>query len=202
MLEIRELKVSEVKAAAGVFARGMRDNPLNMAAWQVDDNACQKILASFYDAVGPKLFNRSVMLGAFQAETLVGVCIIHPPGQCQPNTAEKLQVLLTVLLSGNLMAIPRLLQWGGAWSQHDPQAPHWHIGGLVVDPAFQGQGIGGQLMAAFCERVDECNGTAYLETDKQKNVSFYQKYGFQVSAESQVLGIPNWFMVRPSQNSA
>jgi sulfur transfer protein SufE len=43
-------------------------------------------------------------------------------------------------------------------------------------------------MTTFCERVDECNGKAYLETDKQKNVRFYQRYGFQVNSDSQVLG--------------
>ncbi len=201
MLEIRELQVSDSKDAAGVFARAMRDNPLNIAAWQVEDDARQKILASFYESAGPRLFNRGSMLGAFQRGTLVGVCIVHPPGQCQPGNTEKLWILSTLLRSGNLMAMPRMFQWAGAWNQHDPQEPHWHIGGLAVDPPFQGQGIGGQLMTAFCERVDECHGKAYLETDKSKNVGFYQKYGFQVHSESQVLGVPNWFMMRPSQNS-
>jgi ribosomal protein S18 acetylase RimI-like enzyme len=200
MLEIRELKVSELKEAANVFARSMRDNPLNIAAWQLEDNRRQQALASFYESVGPGLLNRGSMLGAFQAGTLVGVCIIHPPGQCQPSTVEKLRILSALLLSGNLKAIPSMLQWAGVWSQHDPKDPHWHIGGLAVDPPFQGQGIGGHLMIAFCERVDSCNGKAYLETDKQRNVGFYQRYGFQISSESQVLGIPNWYMVRPSQN--
>lgn len=179
----------------------MRDNPLNIAAWQLDDDTRQKVLTSFYESVGPGLFNRGSMLGAFQEGTLVGVCIVHSPGQCQPSNAEKLRILSTVLRRGNLRAMLRLLQWAGAWSQHDPKDPHWHIGGLAVDPLFQGQGIGGQLMTAFCEQVDGCNGKAYLETDKQKNVGFYQRYGFQVNSESRVLGVPNWFMMRPSQNS-
>ena len=37
---------------------------------------------------------------------------------------------------------------------------------------------------------------AYLETDKPENVSFYQRFGFEVTEEAQVLGIPNWFMLR------
>jgi ribosomal protein S18 acetylase RimI-like enzyme len=201
IIEIRDLKVSESKEAASIFARAMRDNPLNIVAWQLEDNVRQRILASFFKSVGPGLFSRGSMLGAFQGGTLVGVCIVHPPGQCQPGKAEKLRTLLTVLSSGNLVALLRMLRWARAWSQHDPKEPHWHIGGLAVDPPFQGQGIGGQLMTAFCERVDGCKAKAYLETDKWQNVGFYQRYGFQVNSESEVLGVPNWFMIRPSQNS-
>jgi ribosomal protein S18 acetylase RimI-like enzyme len=71
-----------------------------------------------------------------------------------------------------------------------------------VDAHLQGCGIGGQLMTVFCDRVDANHAQAYLETDKQKNVGFYEKYGFQVISESQILGVPNWFMMRYSKKSA
>ena len=51
-------------------------------------------------------------------------------------------------------------------------------------------------MAAFCARMDEAGAEAYLETDKEENVAFYQKYGFRLDSESEVLGIPNWYMTR------
>ncbi len=37
---------------------------------------------------------------------------------------------------------------------------------------------------------------AWLETDKEINVSFYRKHGFEVAAEGVVNGVPNWFMER------
>lgn len=200
MSEIRELNVSECKEAANVLACAMRDNPINVAAWRLEHEARQQVLTSFFESVLRGQFTRGSVLGAIDNGKIVGVCVMTPPGQCQPSNAEKLRILSTVLLSGNLMATPRILQWARAWSQHDPAKPHWHVGGLAVDPSFQGHGVGGQLMTTFCKRVDACNAQAYLETDKQANVGFYQKYGFQVNSESQVLGIPNWFMMRPSQN--
>ena len=41
----------------------------------------------------------------------------------------------------------------------------------------------------------------YLETDKSENVRFYQKFGFTVVAQAEILGVANWFMSRPDENS-
>ncbi len=53
-------------------------------------------------------------------------------------------------------------------------------------------------MEKYCEELDRETLEGYLETDKQKNVAFYQQFGFTVCAKAQVLGIPNWFMFRSS----
>jgi hypothetical protein len=44
--------------------------------------------------------------------------------------------------------------------------------------------------------MDERRTMSYLETDKFENVRFYQKFGFTVITEAEVLGTPNWFMSR------
>ena len=51
-------------------------------------------------------------------------------------------------------------------------------------------------MQSFCDRMDERNAVAYLETDKDVNVRFYNRFGFETIAEATVLGVPNWFMKR------
>jgi hypothetical protein len=48
--------------------------------------------------------------------------------------------------------------------------------------------------------MDGRGATSYLETDKAINVRFYQKFGFQIVAQEQVLGTTNWFMKRPARN--
>ena len=44
--------------------------------------------------------------------------------------------------------------------------------------------------------MDDLSMLSYLETDKYENVRFYRKLGFDVVAEAEVLGVPNWFMSR------
>jgi ribosomal protein S18 acetylase RimI-like enzyme len=88
--------------------------------------------------------------------------------------------------------------WISKWSARDPDEPHVHLGPLAVDAHLQGQGIGSLIMEEHARRLDAAGQTGYLETDKQENVGFYERFGFVVVGEEPVLGVPNWFMRRQS----
>jgi len=94
------------------------------------------------------------------------------------------------------------LRWVGEWARRDPAEPHWHLGPVAVDSHLQGQGIGSAMLVDFCARMDDERALSYLETDKSENVRFYQKFGFTVIAEAEILGVPNWFMSRPPRISS
>jgi GNAT superfamily N-acetyltransferase len=85
-----------------------------------------------------------------------------------------------------------------ARARHDPPAAHWHLGPVGVERDCQGQGIGTALLTAFGERMDSARALAYLETDKPVNLPFYERFGFKLTAEAVVVGVPNWFMIRPA----
>ena len=73
---------------------------------------------------------------------------------------------------------------------HDRDAPepHWYLMVLGVDPPRQGQGIGGALIAPILARADADKLPCYLETQKQINVPFYQRNGFEVIVEDDIAG--------------
>ena len=64
-----------------------------------------------------------------------------------------------------------------------------------MDAHLQGMGIDSKLLRVFCARMDAAGEDAYLETDKAINVRLYERFGFEVVTEGEVLGIPNWFML-------
>lgn len=68
-----------------------------------------------------------------------------------------------------------------------------------MDAHLQGAGVGSKLMRVFAARMDAAGDAAYLETDKPENVRFYEKFGFQVTGEEEVLGVTNWFMLRRAE---
>ena len=78
----------------------------------------------------------------------------------------------------------------------EPEEPHWHVGPVAVDPAWQGKGVGSKLMQAFVEKLDASGDYAYLETDKPENVTFYRRFGFEIRSEPEFLGVKNWLMDR------
>jgi len=52
------------------------------------------------------------------------------------------------------------------------------------------------LMERYCAALDAASAPGYLETDEPRNVTFYQRFGFQVVREAQVIGTTTFFMVR------
>jgi ribosomal protein S18 acetylase RimI-like enzyme len=82
------------------------------------------------------------------------------------------------------------------WARHDPLDQHWHLGPVGVLPSHQGEGIGTKLLSRFCQEVDACLSPAYLETDTDKNVRFYERFGFEIVKETEIFDVKNRYMWR------
>jgi ribosomal protein S18 acetylase RimI-like enzyme len=200
-LEIGALDVSEVEEALGVVVRGMRDNPVHVAAFGENPEVREQRIRRLFSGAFAMLDLPRHLLAARSAEgVIVGAMGIIPPGECRASAAQQLRLLPRLLANGPRSAV-RTAKWMGAWNKHDPTERHWHFGPLAVDAHLQGIGIGSKLMRVFCARMDAAGGDAYLETDKQINVRFYERFGFEVVGEEEVLGVPNWFMLRRAGRS-
>ena len=69
--------------------------------------------------------------------------------------------------------------------------PHWYLAILGVEPDAQGRGLGAQLMQPLLDRCDTDGTDAYLESSKESNIPFYQRFGFEVTGELKVPGRPD-----------
>lgn len=192
--EIRDLRGEQLPEAVGVLARGMRDNPLHVAAYGRDPDRrlhCHTVLTGALFEVSTE----QEPIAALRHGRVVGVTGVAPTGSCQPTTRQRLRLLPRILALGPRTAA-RILAWTSRWGKHDPDEPHVHLGPLAVDAHLQRQGIGSLIMTEHCRRLDASGEVGYLETDKLENVTFYERFGFEVIAEDPVLGVPNWFMRR------
>ena len=195
-LKISALDGAEVGEALDVVARGMRDNPLHLAAYGEDpERRLRKIHRFVCAAFAVKDFSSHTLVARTEDGAIVGVCGMLPPGDCLPTTGEKLRMIPRLLPNGP-RAVGRMMRWLSAWDKHHPKERHWHLGPVAVDAYLQGLGVGSNLMRSFCEMMDAAGEDAYLETDKEINVHFYERFGFKVIGEEEVLGAPNWFMLR------
>ncbi len=198
-VDIGTLNPSEIEAALEVTARGMRDNPMHVAAFGEDPEVRRRKFRVLMSAAF-SIKDLSQALVARDADgKILGVCGMISPGECRPTIAEALR-FLPHLLSNGPRACGRTMRWMGAWAKHDPDERHWHLGPLAVDAHLQGMGIGSKLMRVFCARMDALGDAAYLETDKPINVRFYERFGFEVLGEQDVIGASSWFMLRQPGN--
>lgn len=198
-IRVRELTEADLPSAVSIVARGMRDNPLHIAALGNDANQRTHRLTAMFRVALPLVLSKGLALGAFAEETLVGVAGMIAPGHCQPTLMEKLALTPRVVPAVGFEAATRVRSWLDQWARHDLRQPHWHLGPVAVDAHLQGTGIGTGLMNEYCSRLDIGHATGYLETDKASNVKFYEKFGFETIASAPVLDTPNWFMKRAAR---
>jgi ribosomal protein S18 acetylase RimI-like enzyme len=193
--EIGSLNPSEVDETLDVLARGMRDNPLHVAAFG-DDPGRRYLKFRRLMAAAFSTRDLSHTLAARDTDgRIVGVCGMMPPGGCRPAPDDAARAVPALLRNGPRSAF-RTARWLGLWSRHDPDAVHWHLGPVAVDAHLQGMGVGSKLMRVFGAKMDAAGDDAYLETDKPENAAFYERFGFEVVGEEKVIGVPNWFMLR------
>lgn len=115
-------------------------------------------------------------------DRIVGVSAWIEPG----GYPQSIPVQLAAM-PGSLRALYRrpssLLQGGQyleAMAKSHPKEPHWYLYLLVADPETQRQGVGTMLLNDRLPEVDEAHLGAYLETQKEDNIAYYRRFGFEL----------------------
>jgi ribosomal protein S18 acetylase RimI-like enzyme len=127
-----------------------------------------------------------------------GAAIWGPPTKARPGVRDMLRVLPLVRELLPLGHMRLALRGLFVVEAERPKIPHWYLATLGTDPAAQHHGVGSTLLASTLERVDEEGMPTYLECSKERNVSFYARFGFKVTKElTAVRGGPRiWLMWR------
>ena len=81
------------------------------------------------------------------------------------------------------------------------KVPYWYFGLIGVDPKFQGQGFASKLIKPMLRRIDNENLPTYLETTLERNLPFFEYFGFNKLEEIIIpnTNIVHWSMIRISE---
>ena len=178
-----------------MLARAFRDNPLNIAV--IGDSPARRLRCN---RAGNRALlastHRHGLLLCAEAETeLVGTLAAVPPF-ANPLPPPPAAVQLRTLFSQGFRVMSRWGKIARRLQALQPQQPHWYVASLGVEPAAQGRGLGAALLTKFLEHADREGFPTYLETDRMRNVGFYEARGFRVEEQIAVLGVPVWRMWR------
>jgi GNAT superfamily N-acetyltransferase len=69
---------------------------------------------------------------------------------------------------------------------YHPPGPHWYLPLIGVDPPRQGRGFGDALMTHALAHCDREGSPAYLESTNPRNVTLYERHGFEALGTIQV----------------
>lgn len=140
---------------------------------------------------------------AWCTDDVTGVALRRPPG------AEHLDWL--GILSSGMAWLPLHLGWDATarllqaeettsrWHADLMDQPHWYLWTLAVDPAHQGEGIGGELMRHTFATADAAGLPCYLETTHPRALAIHQAHGFEIARHERIGDtLDVWAMVRPA----
>ena len=187
-MKISFLEKSDIQEASKVLSAAMLKNPLHIAVFQGHGEKERKIIEiTFFkllsDLPGIAFLARinSQIVGVMRMKSCDGSKVSKQDSQTEDE--DNLEWRKSI--------------WRNEWARHDPMNQHWHLGPVGVLPSHQGKGIGTNLLSRFCQEVDTCLSPAYLETDSDKNVQFYERFGFEVVKETEIFNVNNRYMWRP-----
>ena len=80
---------------------------------------------------------------------------------------------------------------------HEVGTPHYYLAVLGTDPLFRRIGAASAALQPVLERCDEEGLPAYLETQREENLAFYARQGFELQRMLDIRGVPPlWTMLR------
>lgn len=195
------LAATQVDRAAAVLARAFRDDPIQRYVVSDDTRRAHLLPWIFGAAVRYCLPYGEV----YTTPELGGVACWLPPGSGTTDTWGMLR-------SGKILAPFRLgpaafVRFMGLASYMTAErervmpAPHWYLLAIGVEPARQGEGIGGELLGPVLARADASGLPCYLETQTERNVKFYENHGFMVASTGEACGLHMWTMLRAPRDA-
>jgi ribosomal protein S18 acetylase RimI-like enzyme len=193
-VNIREMQKADVLQASEAVGKALAMTPGVLAIYGGNPTAALRfqigIEASF------KYLPGTVLVAELDGQVVGAMQITKWPACHRPPS---LKMMLSALSGtrglGQLMRTVRMMRTLGI---RDPNKPHWHLKSLGVAPDFQGKGIGSQMVKFYCDLVDRDGIEAYHETGT-KTVRFYERFGFKVVGEETIIGVKNYYMLRPAK---
>jgi GNAT superfamily N-acetyltransferase len=109
----------------------------------------------------------------------VALWLLPQPPEVKSRAAERKRSFLKAALTTEGCAnYCGIIEFMSAKSAALVDEAAWYLSIVAVDPAVQGQGLGGKLLEPTIAEADRAGLTCYLETFSQRNLSFYQRLGF------------------------
>lgn len=148
----------------------------------------------FVRAFGGNAFTHET---AYYTEGYAGVALWLPPNI--EMDAEKMINLIEQIVpneqKGDTFGLMEQME------HYHPDEPIWYLPLIGVDPFQQNRGQGSILLAYVLKICDREAITAYLETSNPRNITLYERHGFEIIGKIQAGNSPVIYpMLRHPQN--
>lgn len=197
-IEIQLITSPTCRSAAQVLGAAFVDDPVAVASYPgYISNRLVQALTIDFTAELEVCIRRGYPIQVNNNGTVMAAAIIYPPG-CYPLPwIDRWMIQLKSIIGNGLYDIRNWLKWLKEVEKYHPKEAHFYLEYLGVDPQHQGMRIGTSLLQHLTARADAEGVGCYLENASPRNLPFYQRAGFTILAQKEIIEIPTWFMWRP-----
>ena len=179
--EIIFLSKKHIKPAAKTLSSAFEDYPLTTLVFPEKFKRKEKLMAAFEF---PERFGLRYGYVHASSLNLEGVAIwlnseIEKDSLISYIRCGLFKFVRKVGLKGTMRYLKIVDYLTELHEKHMPE-PHWYLFYLGVHPEHQRKGYGTFLMDEMLKYSEGDNWPYYLETADEKNVDFYQRFGFKI----------------------
>ena len=197
-MPVQAITRQSYRQAARVMARAFMDEPVTQRVYRglTAAHTLKNLTIDFSGELSICLA-RGEPLELRHNGAIAAAAVIYPPGAYPLPWMAQLWVRLMTIWGHSRYDLRAWEAWLDEMEQHHPTLPHYYLQYLGVEPALQGKGFGSQLLAELARRADAAQVGCYLETATPRNLPLYQRFGFAITAQKEIIGLPSWFLWRP-----
>jgi len=190
-LPIRRALPLDIPALATLLERALSDDPL--LQWVFPEAPRRKKDVARYFV---SLLKASVRDSVVTTIDCKSVAVWTPPQPPQQSRWERYRESLRMRLAhGRRIHLVR--DCFERMARRHPSTPHWYLLALATEDACQGQGLATRLLEEMFFHCDKEGQHVVLETSKESNLTYYEKFGFTVTDELLIdKEVKTWLMVR------
>ena len=201
-IEVRRATTADVPLLGRVLADAFTDDPV--WKWLIPEAASRRPerLRTFFTAMAASYVRRGKH--AYLANGSAAALWAAPDAGWALPFVEILRQTPAALASFGPRTLRALRSQLQVEARHPAEPPHWYLGYLGAVSARRGQGLGGRLLDEVLAVADGQHRAGYLESSNERNLTLYQRKGFQVVEEIRLLGSgpPVWRMWRDARPAA
>lgn len=174
MSKLRSLNSNEHELIGDIIGHSFADDPVNQ--WVFKN---QTGITNFFTLVAKKLylprgFGHVLENGSGGSMWLPQHVKKHIP------LWNSIDIATSMIRHGGLKSVFQGMQVDDYLANKKPSKSHYYLFAIGTRPEDQGKGIGTKIMEAGLRQVDSAGMPAFLESSKESNIPFYEKFGFKV----------------------
>jgi GNAT superfamily N-acetyltransferase len=186
------------KEAAQLLGRAFVDEPVSIRVYRnlSPEKRLKNLVVDFIGELSVGI-QHGEPVHIRQGDKIAAAALIYPPKAYPLSRLNELRLLFWTVWGHSPYDIRIWMQWLAQAGKQHPQEPHYYLEYVGVEPGLQGRGLGSCILEHLTSKADQAQLGCYLETATRKNLSLYQRFGFQVFHVEEIIGLPVWFMWRP-----